>query len=88
MAAQALDLIPGANSGIVGGVIGGITKLAARRKDQALVEALRDPAAMSQLLTRASRAPGDLTPREQALVQALRSMAVTGSQEELRPQPY
>lgn len=88
MAAQALDLIPGASGGIVGGVISGVTKLAQRRKDQALAEALRDPAAMTQLLTRASRAPGDLTPREQALVQALRSMAVTGSQEELRPQPY
>jgi hypothetical protein len=43
------------------------------RRDLALAEALRDPAAMQQALTKAVSRPGEMTAKEQALLQGLRA---------------
>lgn len=78
-AAGALEAIPGMKSGLIGSALSGVANFAQRRKDSALVEALRNPQAMQALLSRATRAPGDLTSRERALVQALRQTAAVGA---------
>lgn len=63
---------------------GGITKMlwdnvamaGNNRRDRALAEALREPAAMKQLLQKAVSTPGELTPFEERLLRGLRSAGV------------
>jgi len=51
-----------------------------RKRDRALLDALRDPAEMMRLLTLSARNPGALSPAQQAIVQSLRaSDAVAGA---------
>jgi hypothetical protein len=76
-AAQALDAIPG--GGVPKTLMSGIANLAQRRKDEAMVNALRNPEAMQALLARATRNPGDLSPTERALVKALRQYTSAGA---------
>jgi hypothetical protein len=64
---------------------GGITKMlwdnvamaGNNRRDRVLAEALRDPAAMRQLLQKQVSTPGELTDGEQALLRLLRSLGGT-----------
>jgi hypothetical protein len=80
-AAQALDAVPGGNTKTL---ISGIANLAKRRKDTAMVEALRNPQAMQALLERATRNPGELTRAERILVETLRQYPTTGAVDALQ----
>lgn len=74
-AAKALEAMPGQNSGMWGAIVSGAKNFAQRRKDEAMVEALRNPQALQALLAQADRAPSTLTPKQQKIVDTLRSVA-------------
>jgi hypothetical protein len=71
---------------------GGITKMlwdnvalsGNNRRDRVLAEALREPAAMKQLLQKAVSTPGELSPTEERILRGLRSWGTTYTADKLK----
>lgn len=73
---------------LVGPMLSPILTRGSRIKEQTLAEALRDPAALQRLMTRAVRTPGELSPKEQMLIQALRQSGAVGASQALQAPSY
>jgi hypothetical protein len=83
-AAGLLDRAP--QGGWISGAWNFAKDAANTKRDAAMVDALRDPAAMRRLLTLAANAPGELTTAERQLLQVLRSTLPAASNEAFTPQ--
>lgn len=75
-----------AESGTAGAALNYLKGVATRKREAALVDALRNPEEMARLLRMQASNPGDLTTKEKALLAILRSGGPTLANEAAEPQ--